>query len=89
MTKVDAAHDKGEFVDDALAIPSKVDERAGQNRTDDVKEWCHGSALRCLGIDALKFLSDGIEYHVKCSSDCRRVLGCLGDAVGVMDCFFD
>jgi hypothetical protein len=41
VTKVEAACDKGEFVQDAFAIPSKVDERAGQNRTDDVKEWCH------------------------------------------------
>jgi hypothetical protein len=51
VTKVEAACDKGEFVQDALAIPSKVDERAGQNRTNDVKEWTHGVSLVVVWID--------------------------------------
>ena len=66
VTKVDAAHDKSEFVDDALAVPSKVDERAGQNRTDDVKEWCHGLAsnhfkVHIEGHGVLKVVGVGLQ----------------------------
>ena len=74
MTKVDAAHDEAGFVDIPFAIPSEIDECAGYERADDVKHWCHGLALCCVGVDTLKFLGDGIEYHMKRSSHSGRVV---------------
>ena len=41
VTKVDAAHDEAGFVDVALAVPSEIDECAGDERAEDIKHWCH------------------------------------------------
>ena len=87
MAKVHTAHDEAGFVDVPFAIPSEIEECAGYERTEDVKHWCHGSVP--LGVDTLKFLGDGIEYHVKRSSDSGRVVGCLGNVVCVGDGFLD
>ena len=87
MADVYTADDEAGLVDDGVAVPSEQDECAGYERTEDVKHWCHGSVS--FGVETLKFLGDGIEYHVKRSSDSGRVVGCLGDVVCVQDCILD
>ena len=100
-TKAKAAHDETDLGQIAFAIPTDKDEAAGNYGTANVIKWIHGLFPLGLVVEQVEFfsvrcahlvfemLSDGIEYHVKRSGNGGRVVGCLGDAVGVSDGFFD
>jgi len=45
VAEIQAADDEAELMNDGVAVPTEQDKAAGKKRTDDVKHWCHGSAL--------------------------------------------